>query len=70
MPVLSCFPGQSTQTCACVQVNGVKEVSDYVTKLRRVGKGLGVFQFDQEIAARAPSMAAEATAIIAPNAAP
>ena len=31
----------------CVlQVNGVKEVADYVSKLRRVGKGLGVYQFD------------------------
>ena len=30
-----------------LQVGGVKEISDYVTKLRRVGKGLGVYQFDQ-----------------------
>lgn len=29
-----------------VQVNGVKEAADYVAKLRRVGKGLGVYQFD------------------------
>ena len=29
-----------------MQVNGVKESADYVAKLRRVGKGLGVYQFD------------------------
>ena len=29
-----------------MQVNGVKEAADYVAKLRRVGKGLGVYQFD------------------------
>ncbi len=28
------------------QVHGVKECADYVAKLRRVGKGLGVYQFD------------------------
>jgi len=28
------------------QVNGVKECADYVAKLRRVGKGLGVYMFD------------------------
>ena len=29
-----------------VQVNGVKEAADFVSKLRRVGKGLGVYQLD------------------------
>ena len=37
----------SCSRMGCLQVNGVKEVSDYVAKLRRVGKGLGVYQFDQ-----------------------
>ena len=37
----------SCSRMGCPQVNGVKEVSDYVAKLRRVGKGLGVYQFDQ-----------------------
>lgn len=29
------------------QVQSVKQVAEYVSMLRRVGKGLGVFQFDQ-----------------------
>ena len=29
------------------QVGGVKEHADMVAKLRRVGKGLGVYQFDK-----------------------
>lgn len=32
------------------QVNAVKQVSEYVSQLRRVGKGLGVYQFDKELA--------------------
>jgi ferritin heavy chain len=28
------------------QVHGVKECADYVAKLRRVGKGLGVYMMD------------------------
>lgn len=32
------------------QVNSVKQVSEYVSQLRRVGKGLGVFQFDASLA--------------------
>ncbi|GAX78828.1 hypothetical protein CEUSTIGMA_g6265.t1 [Chlamydomonas eustigma] len=32
------------------QVESVKKVSEYVSQLRRVGKGLGVFQFDQKLA--------------------
>jgi ferritin heavy chain len=31
------------------QVVDVKKVSEYVSQLRRVGKGLGVWQFDQEL---------------------
>eukprot|EP00798_Chlamydomonas_sp_ICE-L_P002880 gene2880-17099_t len=34
------------------QVDGVKEVSEYVAQLRRVGKGLGVMEFDREMAAK------------------
>ncbi|KAG1668323.1 hypothetical protein FOA52_011220 [Chlamydomonas sp. UWO 241] len=32
------------------QVEAVKKVSEYVSQLRRVGKGLGVFQFDRSLA--------------------
>lgn len=31
------------------QVESVKKVSEYVAQLRRVGKGLGVFQFDKQL---------------------
>jgi len=31
------------------QVESVKQVSEYVSQLRRVGKGLGVFQFDRTL---------------------
>jgi ferritin heavy chain len=31
------------------QVEDIKKASIYVSQLRRVGKGLGVFQFDQEV---------------------
>ncbi len=29
------------------QAKDIKRVSDYVSQLRRVGKGLGVFEFDK-----------------------
>lgn len=35
------------------QVKAVKDVSEYVSQLRRVGKGLGVYQFDRELAGTA-----------------
>lgn len=31
------------------QVEDIKKVSEYVSQLRRVGKGLGVYQFDQQL---------------------
>lgn len=31
------------------QVEAVKKVAEYVSQLRRVGKGLGVYQFDKEL---------------------
>lgn len=34
-------------TLLAPQVQSVKQVAEYVSQLRRVGKGLGVFQFDQ-----------------------
>lgn len=34
-------------------MEGVKEVADYVAQLRRVGKGLGVWQFDKVLAEKA-----------------
>lgn len=43
------------------QVEAVKRVSEYVSQLRRVGRGLGVYQFDKEllkeVAAPAPGAA-------------
>ena len=35
------------------QVDSVKQVSEYVAQLRRVGKGLGVYEFDKMLAAAA-----------------
>jgi ferritin heavy chain len=32
-------------------VQSVKQVAEYVSQLRRVGKGLGVFEFDRALAA-------------------
>jgi ferritin heavy chain len=34
------------------QAQAVKEVSEYVAQLRRVGKGLGVFEFDRWLSER------------------
>lgn len=31
------------------QVDSMKEISDHVTNLERVGEGLGVFVFDKEL---------------------
>ncbi|EIE19589.1 ferritin [Coccomyxa subellipsoidea C-169] len=39
------------------QAQGVKEVSEYVAQLRRVGKGLGVYEFDAKMAQRATTLA-------------
>eukprot|EP00884_Botryococcus_braunii_P005658 jgi/Botrbrau1/15093/Bobra.0255s0006.1 len=38
------------------QAGGVRQVADYVSKLRRVGKGLGVYEFDKEIGEVADKM--------------
>ncbi len=32
------------------QVKSVKQVAEYVAQLRRVGKGLGVYEFDKYLA--------------------
>jgi hypothetical protein len=38
------------QSALCVvQVDSVKQHAVYVSQLRRVGKGLGVYIFDQEL---------------------
>ena len=39
-----------------MQADAVKEISDFVAKLRRVGKGLGVYEFDQLLATKAQEM--------------
>jgi ferritin heavy chain len=44
------------------QVTGVKEAADFVSKLRRVGKGLGVYQLDAELASKASAAPAEGAA--------
>lgn len=38
------------------QATGVKQVADYVSQLRRVGRGLGVYQFDKDIQERANTL--------------
>ncbi|KXZ53533.1 hypothetical protein GPECTOR_7g983 [Gonium pectorale] len=40
------------------QVDAVKKVSEYVSQLRRVGKGLGVYQFDKQLLAEVQAGAA------------
>ena len=37
-------------TCLCAQAEEVKRAADQVSQLRRVGKGLGVFEFDRALA--------------------
>lgn len=44
-----------------VQAKGVKIVADYVAQLRRIGKGHGVFHFDQILADDAASLATPST---------
>ena len=44
------------RTRACVQADAVKEISDFVAQLRRVGKGLGVYEFDKFLAGKATEM--------------
>jgi hypothetical protein len=39
-----------------MQAAGVRQVADYVSKLRRVGKGLGMYEFDKELAVVAAGM--------------
>lgn len=34
----------------------MKEISDFVAQLRRVGKGLGVYEFDKFLAGKATEM--------------
>lgn len=31
------------------QVDGIKEIADHITNLKRVGEGLGVYMFDKNI---------------------
>ena len=40
-----------------LQATGVKVVADYVAQLRRIGKGHGVFHFDQVMAEDANRLA-------------
>ena len=39
-----------------MQATGVKEISEFVAQLRRVGKGLGVYEFDKFLAQKAVDM--------------
>lgn len=38
-------------TLLAPQVQSVKQVAEYVSQLRRVGKGLGVWEFDRKLGA-------------------
>ncbi len=40
------------------QAQAIKIVSEYVSQLRRVGKGLGVFEFDRYLSGATPAGAA------------
>jgi len=44
-----------------LQAKGVKVVADYVAQLRRIGKGHGVFHFDQMMAEDASKLATPST---------
>lgn len=41
---------------SAAQAGGVKEIADYVAQLRRVGRGLGVYEFDKFLAQRATTL--------------
>ena len=45
------------------QALAIKIVSEYVSQLRRVGKGLGVFEFDRYLAGQNPAGAMGAGAM-------
>ena len=45
---------------ALVQVNSVKEHAMYVSQLRRIGKGLAVYLFDQALSEQADAAAGAA----------
>jgi hypothetical protein len=49
-----------------LQVEGVKEVSDYVARLRRAGVGLGEYEFDRDMSQRANTLAGEVAARLFP----
>ncbi|KAF8072675.1 PFE2 [Scenedesmus sp. PABB004] len=51
-------------TLLAPQVQSVKQVAEYVSQLRRVGKGLGVWEFDRKLAA---DVAAGAVAPLSPR---
>jgi hypothetical protein len=38
-------------SCCWLQVKSVKQVAEYVSQLRRVGPGLGVWEFDRKLGA-------------------
>lgn len=51
-----CQLNRPRRRCCCVvilllQVKSVKQVAEFVSQLRRVGKGLGVWEFDRKLAA-------------------
>ena len=46
--------------CSLLQAEEVKRAADQVAQLRRVGKGLGVFEFDRSLAAAVGVDAVEA----------
>lgn len=50
-PCLTPHPCRTEGSLLADQVESVKEVAEYVSQLRRVGKGLGVFEFDRKMQA-------------------
>ena len=58
---MACISHSGTLSCLTsslhfVQADSVKEIADFVAQLRRVGKGLGVYEFDKMLAGKAAEM--------------
>lgn len=52
-PTAHCLPPVAEGALLADQAAAVKEFAEFVSQLRRVGTGLGVFEFDRQIAAKA-----------------
>ena len=46
-----CLIVNNNNPLLCVQVEGIKEIGDFITKSKRAGDGLGTHILDKELAA-------------------